>query len=127
MPLRGKNTAEIFATVYDDRLARVSTVVLSYENGQWATLDTLPYFVKEIGCGSEKTLWMQKAFVSSTRPGNAHNVVYQDGKFVAGTQKLATQHTWLMGDNRFPFAENNSWLKLLIADSVPATSSNFSS
>ena len=117
VPLRGKGTAEIFATVYDDRLARVSTVVLSYENGQWATLDTLPYFVKEIGCGSEKTLWMQKAFVSSTRPGNAHNVVYQNGKFVAGTQELATQHTWLMGDNRFPFAENNS-LQLIYTTSA---------
>ena len=117
VPLRGKDTAEIFATVYDDRLARVRTVVLSYENGQWTTLDTLPYFVKEMGCGSEKTLWLQKAFVSGTRPGNAHNVVYQNGQFGPGTQELATQRSWLMGANRFPFADNNS-LQLIYTTSV---------
>ena len=117
VPLRGKDTAEIFATVYDDRLARVRNVVLSYENGQWITLDTLPYFVKEMGCGSEKTLWLQKAFVSGTRPGNAHNVVYQNGQFGPGTQELATQRSWLMGANRFPFADNNS-LQLIYTTSV---------
>ena len=117
VPLRGKDTAEIFATVYDDRLARVRTVVLSYENGQWTTLDTLPYFVKEMGCGSEKTLWLQKAFVSGTRPGNANNVVYQNGQFGPGTQELATQRSWLMGANRFPFADNNS-LQLIYTTSV---------
>ena len=107
VPLRGKDTAEIFATVYDERLTRISTLILAYENGQWVVLDTLPYFVKEMGCGNEKTLWMQRPFVAGVFPGNARNVVYENGKFAAGKQELATRRTWIMGDNRFPFSQGD--------------------
>ena len=117
VPLRGNDTAEIFATVYDQQLFRISTLVLAYENGHWTVLDTLPFFVKEIGCGNEKTLWMQRAFISGLRPGNAHNVVYQNGKFVAGKQELATQRAWLAGANLFP-AEPEQTPRIIYTTSV---------
>ena len=106
VPVRGKNTAEIFATVYDTTQARISTFILAYEKGQWVLLDTLPYFVKEMGCAPQKTIWMQKPFVLETRPGNATNLVYEDGRFQAGTHTLNTQHNWLTGTLSAP-VENN--------------------
>lgn len=101
-PLRGKDTAEVFVVVYDERLARMSTLILAYENEHWELLDTLPYVVKEIGCGAQKTLWLQRPFIAGARPGNARNLIYQDGKFTAADQALATQRNWLMGLNQFP-------------------------
>lgn len=101
-PLRGKDGAEIFVSSYDDRLGRISTQILAYENNEWKTLDTLPYFVKETGCGADKTVWLQRPFIVGTRPGNGRNLVYQDGKFVAAEKSLTTQHNWLTGLNLFP-------------------------
>lgn len=106
VPLRNKESAEIFVSVYDEHLARISTLILAYENGQWNTLDTLPYFVKETGCGDQKTVWLQRAFISGTRPGNARNLIYQDGKFTAADQTLATQRNWIEGLNLFPAGQN---------------------
>ncbi len=101
-PVRGQQTAEMFAAIYDEALARISTVVLAYENGQWIMLDTLPYFVKETGCGNHKTIWMQRPFVLGARPGNARDLIYKDGKFVTGEKTIATQHNWLTGMNFYP-------------------------
>ena len=105
-PLRGKDTAEIFVSFYDERLSRITTQIMAYENGAWKTLDTLPYFVKETGCGTDKTVWLQRPFVVGTRPGNGRNLVYMDGKFVAAEKSLTTQHNWLTGLNLFPSGPN---------------------
>lgn len=99
--IRGNDTAEVFVSVYEESLSRISTLVLAYENGQWTTLATLPYFVKEIGC-DEKTVWMQRPFILGARPGNARNIIYKDRKFVAGELQLDTRHNWLTGLNMFP-------------------------
>ncbi|MBR4592264.1 MAG: hypothetical protein IKO35_03560 [Elusimicrobiaceae bacterium] len=95
-------TAEIFAVVYDPNTLRISTLVLAYENNQWNLLDTLPYYVKELGCSPEKTLWMQKPFVSDSIPGNARQIIYQNGKFQPGTKTLSTRRNWLSGMSLFP-------------------------
>lgn len=106
VPLRQQDTAEVFVSVYDEHLARISTLILAYENGQWTTLDTLPYFVKETGCGDHKTVWLQRPFIAGSRPGNARNLVYQDGKFTAADKSLATQRNWIEGMNLFPAGPN---------------------
>ena len=107
--VRGKETAEVFVSVYEENLSRISTLVLAYENGQWTTLATLPYFVKETGC-TQKTVWMQRPFVLGARPGNARNLVYQDGKFTAGELQIATRHNWLSGLNLLPTDKNEEKL-----------------
>ena len=99
---RGNVTAEIFATVYDERSARISTWVLAYENGQWNTVATLPYFVKEIGCGPNKTLWAQRPFVSGVQPGEAHPLVYQNGEFVMDKARRSDPRVWIAGLNFWP-------------------------
>lgn len=106
-PLRQRPTAEIFATVYDANLARVSTLVLAYENNAWTVLDTLPYFVKEIGCGADKKIWAQRAFILGDRPGNAREVLFEKEKFTVTAASLSTQHNWLTGLNLFPAGQED--------------------
>lgn len=95
--VRGKDTAEIFVVLYDASTERLSTQVLAYEKGAWISLASIPYFVKELGCTPEKTVWMQKPFVLGSRPGNAHNLIYAKDRFQAGEQTLPTQRNWLSG------------------------------
>lgn len=92
-------TADIFVTVYDASREKISTLVLSNQNGRLTQTDTLPYFVKELGCGAEKTLWAQKPFVSGAKPGNARKLAYQNGKFVLTESTLNTGRNWLTGVN----------------------------
>lgn len=99
-PAQNAQTADIFVTVYDASREKISTLVLSNQNGQLTQTDTLPYFVKELGCGAEKTLWAQKPFVSGAKPGNARKLAYQNGKFVLTGDTLNTGRNWLTGVNQ---------------------------
>lgn len=98
-PAQNAQTADIFVTVYDASREKISTLVLSNQNGRLTQTDTLPYFVKELGCGAEKTLWAQKPFVSGAKPGNARKLAYQNGKFVLTESTLNTGRNWLSGVN----------------------------
>ncbi len=99
-PAQNAQTADIFVTVYDASREKISTLVLSNQNGQLTQTDTLPYFVKELGCGAEKTLWAQKPFVSGAKPGNARKLAYQNGKFVLTGNTFNTGRNWLTGVNQ---------------------------
>lgn len=98
-PAQNTQTADIFVTVYDASREKISTLVLSNQNSRLTQTDTLPYFVKELGCGAEKTLWAQKPFVSGAKPGNARKLAYQNGKFVLTESTLNTGRNWLTGVN----------------------------
>ena len=98
-PAQNTQTADIFVTVYDASREKISTLVLSNQNSRLTQTDTLPYFVKELGCGAEKTLWAQKPFVSGAKPGNARKLAYQNGKFVLTGDTLNTGRNWLTGVN----------------------------
>lgn len=98
-PAQNAQTADIFVTVYDASREKISTLVLSNQNGRLTQTDTLPYFVKELGCGAEKMLWAQKPFVSGAKPGNARKLAYQNGKFVLTENTLNTGRNWLTGVN----------------------------
>lgn len=99
-PAQNTQTADIFVTVYDASREKISTLVLSNQNSRLTQTDTLPYFVKELGCGAEKTLWAQKPFVSGAKPGNARKLAYQNGKFVLTGDTLNTGRNWLTGVNK---------------------------
>ena len=109
-PLRQQELAEIFVTVYEERVPRISTLVLARGNNQWTVLDTLPYFVKELGCAANKQIWAQRPFVLGSAPGNAHEVLFEKGKFTLTAARLGTQHTWLQGINLFPVKEQEEGL-----------------
>ncbi len=109
VPVKPGEAAQIFAAVYDNNRQKISTLVLEAKNGTLQEVDSLPYFVKELGCGTHKTLWAQKTFVSASRPGNARQVIFKDGKFAVGETSFSTQRNWLLGLTSHPVEdpENN--------------------
>lgn len=99
-----KNTGsdQLFVATYDQARRTISTLVIEVQGETLAQVGTLPYFVKELGCGSQKTLWAQRPFVTSNRPGNAKNVIYNKESFTTGKEEFSTQHNWLTGLNFYP-------------------------
>ena len=115
--LKNSGSDQLFVPVYDQARQSVSTLVFEVQENTLVQIDSMPNFVKELGCGSEKTLWSQRPFVTSSRPGNAKNVVYKKNKFTTGDQSFATQHNWLLGLNIYPIQNET-------AENLIYTSSN---
>ncbi len=115
--VRDWRLAEIFVSVYDAAREKISTLVLENANGQLKEIDSLPYFIKELGCGSDKDVFAQKPFVSGIRPGNARELDYERGKFKLDDDSFSTQRNWLTGINRYDVAKDDS-------DNLLYTSSN---
>ena len=100
--IKNSGSDQLFVPVYDQARQSISTLVFEVQGNTLAQIASMPNFVKELGCGSEKTLWAQRPFVTSSRPGNAKNVVYKKNKFINGDKSFATQHNWLLGLNIYP-------------------------
>ncbi len=94
--------AQIFVTVYNQERSQLSTLVLENNNGKLENTATLPYFVKELGCGSTKKVWGQKPFILGINPGNAHEIVFEKNKFVASAASFNTRHNFIEGLNFYP-------------------------
>lgn len=116
-PVKEGSLAQIFVSVYDPSRSSVSALVLENENGTLKETASLPYFIKELGCGKDKKIWAQKPFVSATRPGNAREVAYQNGKYTVQKDMFSTQRNWLTGLNRYDVESSG-------ADNLVYTSSN---
>ncbi len=102
--------AQIFVAVFDARRNQISTLVLENTNGQLTHIATLPFYVKELGCGKDKKIWAQRPFVLGNTPGNAREIVFEKGKYVASAATFNTKHNWLEGLNLYPVetaGENN--------------------
>ena len=97
--------AQIFVTVFAADRGQISTLVLTDNNGTLEQTATLPYFVKELGCGKDKKIWAQRPFVLGNQPGNAREVVFEKNKFVASGASFNTRHNWLAGLNYYPVQE----------------------
>ena len=98
----GANADQVFVTVYDTAREKISTLVLVAQNNTFVQMDSFPYFVRELGCGKDKTVWAQRPFIIGNRPGNARKVVFEKNKFTVGKESFTTQNNWLSGLNRYP-------------------------
>lgn len=124
--------AQIFVSVYSIDRGNITTLVLENKNGTLENTATLAYFVKELGCGSAKKIWSQRPFIVGTNPGNAREVVFEKGQFVAGGATFNTRHNWLEGLNYFPiekagadnliFTASNGTLRMMLANGKRAES-----
>ncbi len=124
--------AQIFVTVYNQDRAQISTLVLENKNGQLEQTDTLPFFVKELGCGIDKKIWGQRPFILGTQPGNAREIVFEKGKFVASAATFNTRHNWLEGLAYYPiekanqenliFTASNGTLRMMLSNGKRAES-----
>lgn len=106
--IKDSKTDQIFVTVYDVAHETISTIVLENKDNALSAEDTLPYFVKEIGCGSEKKLFAQRPFITDNRPGNARNVVYKKNGYHAEENVFSTQYNWLTGVNYYPIQNDET-------------------
>ena len=124
--------AQIFVTVYVEKRNTINTLVLENKNGTLEQVATLPYFVKELGCGADKKVWGQRPFIVGTAPGNAREIVFEKDKFVASGATFNTQRNWLEGINYFPvekegtdnliFTASNGTLRMVLANGKRAES-----
>jgi hypothetical protein len=101
-------TDQIFVTVYDTAHETISTLVLENKNNTLSAEDTMPYFVKEIGCGAEKILFAQRPFITDTKPGNARSVIYKKNSYRAEESVFSTQYNWLTGVNYYPLKDKDT-------------------
>ena len=100
--------AQIFVTVYLPSSKRISTWVLENKNGALEHTDSLPYFVKEQGCGQNKTIWAQAPFVSGKYPGNARQVAEEEGGITVSKKSFPTQRNWLTGVAQYDIEKDGS-------------------
>lgn len=125
-------TAQLFAVTFDETRNALSTSVLETENGRLKETAVLPYFTKELGCGKDKKVWMQKPFVSAARPGNARLLIYENGKFQPAEETFSTQRNWLTGLNFYPvekagannlvYTSSNGTIRVLLSNGKRAES-----
>ena len=93
--------AQLFAAVYKESEQRIVTLVFDVQDHAFKLVTTLPYFVKELGCGDEKEIYAQRPFISGTKPGDAHELEYENGRFKMDKDTLFTRNNWLTGINEY--------------------------
>lgn len=108
--------AQIFLTAYEPSRAQITTGVLELKDGQLTLTDTLPYFIKELGCAENKKIWAQKPFVIGANPGTARLLAYDGKRFYTAEERLDTQRNWLTGVNAFDM-ENSGKNNLIYTSS----------
>ncbi len=93
--------SQLFATIYDEKNQKITTLVLQAEDDSLRLIDTLPYFVKEIGCGDDKEIYAQKPFINGAKAGDARELEYEKGKFRLDDDRIPTRGHWLTGTNYY--------------------------
>ena len=80
--------AQLFAVVYDTQKKSIVTLVLDGSDKELKEIDSLPYFVKELGCDANKKLYAQKPFISGTKAGDVRLLKYAKGKFSSAPNRV---------------------------------------
>ena len=93
--------AQLFVVGYKESEQKISTFVFDVQDNTFKQIASLPYFVKEIGCGSDKEIYAQKPFISGIKPGNAYELKYEKDTFKLNKDALNTRHNWLTGINKY--------------------------
>ncbi len=93
--------AQLFVAVYQEQEQKISTWVFDVQNKEFSRQAVLPYFVKELGCGDDKEIYAQKPFISGAKPGDAHELDYENGRFSLDKDSFSTRGNWLTGINEY--------------------------
>lgn len=102
----GTGLAQLFAAVYSSKDQRISTLVFEATDNEFKEISSIPYFAKELGCGHNKKIYVQKPFTSGAKAGDVRELDYKKGRFSAGKKVTSSRGNWLTGLNYFPL-ENN--------------------
>ena len=124
--MTGTGHAQLFVVAYKEKEQKINTFVFDVQDKEFKQVAQLPYFVKELGCDSDKKLYAQKPFIRSTKPGEAHPLTYENGRFQLAKDSFATRSNWLSGIARYPiqnkdtenlvYTASNGRLKLQLAN-----------
>lgn len=93
--------AQLFVAVYQEKEQKISTWVFDVQNKEFSRQAVLPYFVKELGCGDDKDIYAQKPFINGAKPGDAHELDYENGRFSLDKDAFSTRGNWLTGVNQY--------------------------
>lgn len=93
--------AQLFAVVYDEKNQKIYTQIFQYTDNRLIQINTVPYFVKELGCADDKEIYAQKPFISGAKAGDARELDYDDGRFRLEDDRLSTKGHWLTGVNYY--------------------------
>ena len=102
LDIMGTGRAQLFAAVYESKRQKISTLVFDASDNEFKELDSLPYFVKELGCGDNKKIYAQKPFVGGAKGGDVRELAYEKGRFAAGKSVFNPRGSWLTGVNYYP-------------------------
>ena len=100
--------AQLFVTVYKEQEQKINTLVFDMQDTAFKQVAVLPYFVKELGCGEEKTLYGQKPFIRGNTPGDIHVLTYHNGQFALAKEALPTRGNWLTGIAEYAIQNNDT-------------------
>jgi len=100
--------AQLFAVIYQEKDFKLSTLVFDLQDNEFKPVTNLPYFVKELGCGEEKELYAQRPFIGGTRPGEAHELEYKNGKFKLDKDRFSTRGNWIIGINEYEIQDKDT-------------------
>ena len=106
----GAGHAQLFAAVYSPKDQRIFTLVFDVTDNQFKEIASMAYFAKEMGCGADKKIYVQKPFTSGVKAGDVRELAYKKGRFSAGKKITSSRGNWLTGINYFPLendTENN--------------------
>lgn len=103
----GQGKAQLFAAVYSSKDSRISTLIFDVTDNEFKEINSIPYFAKELGCGNDKKIYVQKPFTSGVKAGDIRELSYKNGRFSAGKKVTSFRGNWLTGLNYFP-VENNA-------------------
>lgn len=124
--ITGTGYAQLFVVSYKEKEQKINTFVFDVQDKEFKQVAQLPYFVKELGCDSDKKLYAQKPFIRSTKPGEAHALAYENGRFQLTKDAFSTRNNWLTGIAKYPiqdketenlvYTASNGRLKLQLAN-----------
>jgi len=99
--------AQLFAVVYDENAQKITTLVFQATQEKLNKIATLPYFVKELGCGENKEIYSQHPFIGGARGGEAHKLIYTHDRFKLDKDSFSTRGNWLTGVNRYQIQQKD--------------------
>ena len=118
--------AQLFVAVYNEPKQKISTLIFKADGNKLKKIDSVPYFVKEIGCGDDKDLYAQKPFINGAKPGDARELDHEWLRFILDDDRLPTRGHWLTGVNyheiqnddydNFVYTASNGKIKIRLAN-----------
>ncbi|WP_458402510.1 hypothetical protein [Candidatus Avelusimicrobium sp.] len=118
--------AQLFVVVYNEPKQKISTLIFKADGHKLKKIDSVPYFVKEIGCGDDKDLYAQKPFINGAKPGDARELDHEWLRFTLDDDRLPTRGNWLTGvnyheiqnddDDNFVYTASNGSIKIRLTN-----------